>query len=245
MLLLILLLVWVTLMVLLGVGSIWFQGYIYSEPESHLTWRGAAAGTLLAGLVAFWTYLHFRVDAQYDTLFRFSPREFKTFDKFRSVQNELDDKGTPYQLTKRFQGGRVVSEYHEVETPYRAWNRSPAIIVEEDGEEVRFTAERDENGNYRNDPGRPLKYVDPRGRVMDESSIGQLSTFRKGLFFGNILLNLFHLGLWFICFWLILRFQWSHALGLAIVFWTIMTILVVPMVLDASERLKPKVTSTQ
>ena len=35
---LILLLVWAGLVVLLWAGSVWFQGYIYSEPAPQLVW---------------------------------------------------------------------------------------------------------------------------------------------------------------------------------------------------------------
>ena len=38
---------------------------------------------------------------------------------------------------------------------------------------------------------------------------------RSSLLWGNLLLNLAHLLVWFLAFWLLLEFQWSHALGLA------------------------------
>ena len=37
-------LVWVVLMVVLGAGTLWLQGYIYSEPAADLYWRAPAAG---------------------------------------------------------------------------------------------------------------------------------------------------------------------------------------------------------
>jgi len=45
-------------------------------------------------------------------------------------------------------------------------------------------------------------------------------------------LNFLHLGLWFVCLWVFVRFQWSHALGLAIIMWLVMTLAVLPMVFE-------------
>src|SRR5713101_796585 len=79
--------------------------------------------------------------------------------------------------------------------------------------------------------GRSLLYHDARGREMSEDSLGQLSTFHWGVLLACGFLNLFNLALWFVCLWMLLRFQWSHALGLAIIFWLISTILIVPTLL--------------
>src|SRR5439155_8961007 len=81
----------------------------------------------------------------------------------------------------------------------------------------------------------PLRYRDSRGRVMTEDAIGRLSTTRWGLLWGNLFLNLIHFLLWFVCLWLLLRFQWSHALGLAVILWLIMTIFGVPALLAKVE----------
>ena len=45
---LILLLIWIGLVVLLWAGSVWFQGYIYSEPAPQLVWAAPVAGSVLA-----------------------------------------------------------------------------------------------------------------------------------------------------------------------------------------------------
>jgi hypothetical protein len=119
------------------------------------------------------------------------------------------------------------------------------IIVQENGEEIVFKAERDEKGNYKRgkvssplhimESESPLRYLDGRGRAMKENELGELVTFLWGRFLVYLFLNLFHLGLWFVCLWLLLRFQWSHALGLAVIFWLISTVLVVPTLLAKVE----------
>jgi hypothetical protein len=38
-----------------------------------------------------------------------------------------------------------------------------------------------------------------------------------------------HLIVWFLCLWLLLRFQWGHALGLACVAWLVLTFFLPPL----------------
>ncbi len=50
--------------------------------------------------------------------------------------------------------------------------------------------------------------------------------------------------MWFLSLWLLLRFQWPHALGLAVAFWLVM-LFILPMILTKAEsvrkeRLPPK-----
>ena len=54
---------------------------------------------------------------------------------------------------------------------------------------------------------------------MTDDTIGEISTTRYGILFCNLLLNFAHLLVWFLCLWLLLQFQWPHALGLALAFW--------------------------
>ena len=67
--------------------------------------------------------------------------------------------------------------------------------------------------------------------VFETGPTGRPSKFRFGRFFVNMLLNFLHLAIWFVCLWLLLRFQWAHALGLALAIWLVMTLFVVPQLL--------------
>jgi hypothetical protein len=66
--------------------------------------------------------------------------------------------------------------------------------------------------------------------------LGVLSVFRWGLFLGNLFLNALFLGVCFVCLWLILRFQWTHALGFAAVLWLALSLAVVPMLLAKTQE---------
>jgi hypothetical protein len=48
----------------------------------------------------------------------------------------------------------------------------------------------------------------------------------------NLFFNFGHLIVWFLGLWLLLRFQWGHALGFAVVAWLVMTLTILPMLLS-------------
>jgi len=226
---LILVLVWAGLVVLLWAGSVWFQGYIYSEPAPQLAWSAPVAGTVLAAFFALWCWIDYHSPGKYTDLFHFSPRE--DHPPFTELWAVKGTSSTRYTLTKDAQGRLDYRDANGKPIPTHA----DRIIAKDDGEEITFEPERDTNGNYKMRTGRSLLYHDARGREMSEDNLGQISTFRWGVFLGAAFLNAFHLALWFACLWLLLRFQWSHALGLAVIFWLISTVLIVPTLLAKVE----------
>jgi hypothetical protein len=223
-------LVWVVLMVFLGAGTLWFQGYIYSEPAADLYWRAPAAGTVMALVVLLWCYLDYGSPGRYPALFDFSYKEEKEFPELWAVK---DGKTTRYEARKSATGGTEYRDANKMQLP----SHRDAIIVKEDGQEVRFEPQRNEKGQYKTTPGQSFRYLekDGRGREMSEDAMGRVSEIQWGLLIGNIFLNLIHFLAWFVCLWLLLRFQWSHALGLAFIFWLMMTLVILPMLLTRVE----------
>jgi len=226
---LILLLVWAGLVVLLWAGSVWFQGYIYSEPAAQLAWSAPVAGTVVALFFALWCAIDYRSPERYTDLFHFNPRE--VHDPIGELWAVKGTNSVRYTLTKDALGRPDYRDSNGKPIPTHA----DKIVVKENGEEIAFEPERDANGHYKIRTGRSLLYHDARGREMSEDNLGQLSTFHMGVLLACSFLNLFHLALWFACLWLLLRFQWSHALGLAFVFWIISTVLIVPTLLAKVE----------
>jgi hypothetical protein len=224
-------LAWSVLVVLLIVGTTWLQGYIYSEPVAGIFWRGPAAASLLILVMAFWCFLDSRAPAgRFRTLFTFNANDET---EFKELWGLKDGKRVHYKAEKNAAGRNEYRDDNKRPMP----SRLEAIIVKEDGEEVKFEPERDAQGKFKNTPGQSLRYVDPQGRVMTDDAIGQLSLFRWGRFLANVVLNLFFLLAWFACLWLLLEFQWAHALGLAAVIWLVMILLVMPPLLDRTEAL--------
>jgi hypothetical protein len=237
-LILIFVVVGLALTALLWGGTTWFQAYIYSEPAADLYWRAPAAAGALTLFLAFWGILDYRSPGDYPGQFGF---EFQGKEKdFPELWAVFQSKEVRYQQGKNSKG--QVRYFHQGR---ELSGRPDAVIIEEQGEKIRFDAERDANGYFKAPPNQSLRYLDGRGRVMTEGALGFLPTRRWGLLLGNMLLNLFHFALWFACAWLLLRFQWTHALGLALVFWLIMTFTVVELLMKRVEEVKQQRVPTQ
>lgn len=247
-LILLVLLTGATLAVMLWAGTAWFQAYIYSEPVAQLYWRAPAAGALLAAWVGLWAYLDYRHPDRFDTLFRFTAEDEKKFNEFWVERGKQKVHFEAKTISRGSLPGQVV--FQEDRPPYRVWTRSDAVIVKEGEQEVRFEADKGPDGNYRVERGKDLHYRDAHGRVMKESSMGRVVIPRRGLLLANMGLNLFFFVLWFACLWLLLRFQWSHALGLAAIFWVAMIVIILPMLLTrasdvGAKRAPPAAPQTQ
>jgi hypothetical protein len=231
-LLLILLLIGVAVAALLLVGTAVIQGYLYSQPVEGIFWRSAAAGTAVAGFFGCWCWVESRAPGQFESLLDFSPSNSLKFESFWSERT--GDRGKQEILYTRGKdsGGRV--RYYDADQ--REWRRldngmMTAIIVEENGEKHRFEAEMTPQGALKVEENRPLRYVekDGRRRVMTDDMIGEISTTRYAILLGNLLLNFAHLLVWFPCLWLLLKFQWPHALALAAALWLAFALVVWPV----------------
>lgn len=259
-LVLILVMVALVLMALLWIGALWIQGYIYNEAAESMHWRGVAAGAIITVLFAGWCFLNYRDPGAYDPLFNFNPNTTKQYDTIVSVKRVGEEtQRTTYTLHK---AGHT-SQYRD--SLNRPWKRSDpdgiveAIEVEEDGRTIRFLAELkdvplpvEKDSQTPNEKDKspaervmtkqfktiPARYVEEGGRrVMAENTNFIVETTRWGVVLLYILLNVLHLALWLVCMWLILRFQFSHALGLAFVFWLAFTVIILPMLLDQARVL--------
>jgi hypothetical protein len=246
-LILILLVVWLVLTGLLAAWTLWFQGYIYSEPAGQIYWRAPAAGTALTAFVCLWVLLDYRSiqdradEGRYQPLQSFSARETETY-KHLWISSQ-DRKDEHYEL----RGNRYLNASN------REPRSRPLKIVagnSSDGEKRVFEPEFDAKGNFKVEKDQPLRYYDKdKSRYMDESAIGQITIFHFGWLAMNLLLNFGFLVVWFLSLWLLLRFQWSHALGLAVVFWLVALLMIMPMILKPAEtlrkeRLPPKTAAT-
>jgi hypothetical protein len=246
-LVLVLLLAGVVLAVFLWVGTVWLQGYIYSEPAGGLIWRAPAVGGAIVLFLAVWCFLNYRLaepntgELPLDTWWNFSPTETypaRPWPKFWSVKEgreiEYDRRTTPGL------GGSTQYRYLDRDTN-QPWTRESgglvaAVIVEEDGQKVRFNLDLP-GGKFK--PGEPARYVEDGGRhrVLTEEDVqrGQQTRFRLMLFLGYVLLNLLFLAVWSACAWLLLRFQWSHALGLAVVMWLVTMLVIFPLLMTRTK----------
>jgi hypothetical protein len=237
-LLLTFLLLFLGVAIFLWAGTLFFQGYIYSEPVSGLYWRAPAAGAALALFLAFWCFLDYRQPGRYNaTWFEPTASEDEVFDKFWSV------KGNQEVLYEARKNARGQVEY--MDAARRPWTRSDAdgiveaIVVEgKDGQRIRFDAELTADKKFKTGQGEPVRYIEVggQGRVMTETYIGKLPISHWGATVAQITLSLLHLALWFACLWLLLGFQWSHAFGLALILWLVITLTLLPIVFAKTEE---------
>jgi hypothetical protein len=230
-------LLFLTLTVVFGAGTLFFQGYIYSQPAEGLLWRAPAAGFCLTLFFFFWTYLDYRKPGSLNTVFDFTARDKQQYEKFWAVKN---GKENLFERQKNAKGN------YEYKSDGKVWRRSDvngiteAIIVEEkDGQKTRFNADLTSDGKFNIEPGHPAaRYleVDGRHRVMTDDYIGTIFIDRGDLVVANLFMNALHLAFWFAVLWLLLRFQWGHAFGLALVFWLITTLTIAPMLFHRAEK---------
>lgn len=247
-LILILLVLWAALTVLLAAWTLFFQGYLYSEPASTIYWHAPAASTALTVFLGLWVVLDYRSigdrndEGRYQPLQNFSTRETETYQHLWIINN--DGKKEHYERSGqeyvRKDGRRLPSRPSKVLASHTA-----------NGDDRVFEPAKDAKGNYQVEQDQPLRHYDKdnKSRYMEEGFLGQVSIFHFSWLLMNLFLNFGFLLVWFLSLWLLLRFQWSHALGLAVVFWLAMILLIVPMILKPAEdmrkqRLPPKTTPT-
>lgn len=234
--------------VLLYVGSLFLQGYIYTVPGTGLAWQAPAAAGAVFLFLTFWCLIIANsstaspTEVPYDALFRFTPKE----DMVKNPVKELDalyrdkknkEKKVTYVLHRDPRGR---NHYVEKNSAKEKGTDGAARWKPEDVKEIHLTHqgqlmifEAREAGTGAN---RHFVHT-PSGWTLvefDDGPTGIPWVFRWSRFFFTFFLNLFHLALWFACFWLLLRFQWGHALGLAMVMWLLFTLAFLPILLDTA-----------
>lgn len=229
-----------SLTVLFWVTTLFFQGYYYTEPTKDIHWQAPAAAGVLAAFFTVWSFLVLNspeatnLDVPYDTIFRFSPQVDMQKEPFREIWVHRKGSKEPVAY-KRFgepgPAGRTRYIYKETNVGGRKYTATgvEAIEVPVDKGKLRFNVGPPSAGsNYR-------EFVAVSGgwtmTEYEEGPDGTPRAFRWGRFLATILLNVAHLALWFVCFWLLLRYQLGHALGFAVVSWLVITLAILPMVL--------------
>ena len=231
---LLLLIVGIGLMVLLWVGGLFVQGYIYTEPAPQVVWGAPAAGALLALFFTWWCYAVASagdarpLDIPYDSIFRFST----DVEMVKEPVPELwaVKKNNEKVKYKRHRIDQIKYEYKDTSEAQRRWNGSGvvAIELEHDGEKYRFDEGKTTAGAFPffvNEKGWQMTVTESRGPT------GIPKIFRTGRFLANLFFNFTHLALWFVGLWLLMRFQWAHALGIGFCLWLLFTLAILPMML--------------
>jgi hypothetical protein len=248
-----LLIVWLVLCLGLAAWTVWFQNYAYLEAVDGVYWRAPLVGTILALYLCFWCVLSYRAvradpksPNPYATTFTFNPTRDQVYPVIWTVTHSRQ----PAEDGKAEEDVQTRTRYELVKTPngpahYRKDGlvngaelppRPEEIIVKDGDEEVSFKPDRDAHGNFKVEEvggyftpaqKKPLRYRNARGRVMEEGNLGVLTYSRTGQIIVNCLLNFVHFVVWFVCLWLLLRFQLGHSILIALACWLAMTFCVI------------------
>jgi hypothetical protein len=252
MLLVIVLVLGAGLLLVLWGGTLFLQGYLYTEPTPGLLWQAPAAAAALTVFLALWCLaVAFSdnatpSDIPYDTLFNFSPQVtmFKTPAK-KLWAIKKGGKVVEYRLERIGQ-----TKYRYVDTSYtpRQWSSTQVEALELEGpdkQKIRFLSQvTTDSGIFGMSGPTRREFVSEDGWSMPDyddagptgGPTGLPQQFRWGRFLLNLFFNFGFLALLFAVLWLVLRFLWGHALGLALVLWVVITLAVLPMVLDRAAR---------
>ena len=259
----ILFVVFASLTVILWAGTFFFQGYIYTEPSSGIFWQAPAAAMFLTIGYSIWlmsvafTSTASKTNIPINAIHKFTPNEDllgRPAEKMWAIKAPRKGTGGAEKEAERiefkryttFDGTRQKFVYKDAQE--RTWPQKDVVAVEieyaadpakaDDKTKMRFDLTTSGVDDYR-------IYNGPDGwQIREWTKDGQPSglpeRFRFLRLVANVVFNVAHFIAWFLALWLLLRFQWSHALGFAFVMWLAVTLTVLPMMLfeaaDVAEK---------
>jgi hypothetical protein len=239
---------------LLAAGSFFLQGYFYEMPNSAIAWQ---APTMAVGMTVFyllWCLLNSgtpgasRTNVPYQTIFAFNSEVDMYTQPVKKLWTIKKGDKTPveYNLKKEpiREVNRIEYKYRDTSPQQGLWypDGVEAVLIEYQGEKVRFEPVK------KVEEGDSLEFISDGGwsmKVYNRMITGQPRRSDFGYFLGVVLLNLFHWALWFIGLWLVLRFQWPHALLLSMALWVAATLFVLPLLLPAAAELAAPLPAAQ
>lgn len=226
---------WLVLAGLFFAGTLFLQAYIYSEPVEGLLWRAPAAAGAVSVFLLIWVWLDYRAPGKYRALFEFSARQ--DLEPFRELRITGPEGKQERYLMVKTPEGKVAYRLEGRPTGKTFPSRPDKIVAIEDGKEVVFEPDRDEEGNFQIEKAQSLVYRDSKDRVIVEGAWGQVSIFRTGRFIANLIINFIFFVLWVVALWLLLDFQFWHAFGLAIGMWAVLILFIIPPLLSRTETI--------
>jgi hypothetical protein len=254
----ILIIVLMSLIVVLWGGTIFIQGYVFTEPSAGIAWRAPVLAALLTVGYAIWCLLvAFSSEASssnipINTIFRFTPKEDmlrRPAAKLWAIKAErnktaADKAGETVLYQSQHVRGKLNQEKFQyidadAKLPWSSSNDVIAIEIQPEGEpaKMRFDVLKLQSGRFDlvdTNRGQYRQFVSSDGWVIteyEEGPSGLPVRFRWSRFLLNVFFNAAHFGAWFLGLWFVLRYQWLHALGLAAVMWLVMTLVILPMML--------------
>ena len=234
---------------LLAIGSFFLQNFFYTEPSTGLVWQVPVATAVMAVFYLLWCVPNMREPGAgpnkipYGSIFSFSPDVDMYPEPVKKlwVKRPLSDELEEYQKLREPIGNLKINQIKYQKLPLGTlWNPEDveAVIIKYKDEEIRFVPQKLKE----REEGAALEFHSPEGwrmKVNNRMIDGNPTRSNTAYFLGVLLLNFTHLVLWFVCLWLILRFQFFHAMLLSLGLWVAATLFVVPMLLADATKLAP------
>ena len=230
--------------------ALFVQGYLYNQPADKLPLRALVAGLGVALFLTAWTYLNTRATPtnKYGVLHEFSATSQVAVDEFEAVRRLAvkDEKGQPKEVTVPFKwqsagaGGKFVEagtsrDFQVNSSDYM----TVALLVPDGGSKARFDAEM-QDGTYTKRADDERRFEEQGGsRYIDARNPRQMQVPSTSGLIAAVAINVLNYVVWFLAFWLGLRFTIGHSLGLAVAF-GVTTMLMMPLLFDLN-KVKPVV----
>ena len=227
---------------LLGV-SLFLQAYLYNAPADRIYLRALVGGTAVALFLVGWTYINTRADRdnKYGAIHEFKPTATTEVTKFEAVRRNRAKIESTVAYNKALGEKEFRSELDK--SPFRV-NTSDyitvAFLIKEEGktEPTRFDAVLESELLY--DSKLEKKTFREKGgpRLIEDDGIGVIVAPCGGVIFLAILINMLHVVVWFLVFWIVMKFTWPHAFGLAAVLGFAITLVAMPLLFNLNKPLK-------
>jgi hypothetical protein len=245
--------------------AVFLQAYLYNQPADQLPLRALCGGLAVGCFLTAWVYLNTRQVShtdQFGVVFGFdhmmvatSIRDVDEFEAVRRLRVQ-DEKRQPKEATVPFKwqsgatgGGRFVESGtgKDFRTNTSDYMTVAVLVPEGDGGKARFEAAM-KDGTYARE-GDYVRFAeqggsrfidsDPRDgpRLMQVPSAGGLAA--------AVGVNVLHYVVWFLVFWLALRFTFGHALGLTAIFATASMLVLMPLLFRLNEPKPVPLTQQQ
>lgn len=231
-------------------GSLVAQGYFYQNPAERLPLRAAIAALLVGLFITWWVAIDKKNPGKYDTFFSFAgetTREVTEFDAVRWTMDpttkglKKDAQGNPAETTVKFKkapGGKAPTFVDEATgkkfVPSDTESMTAALVVKVDDNPVRFNAvlkkdERTGAMNYVSDQNERRFTDEKTGRYIKHTQPGVMYVPSSGVVLTALALNFLLFVVWLVAFWPVLRFNFGHAIGFAMVLGLITMLVIMPL----------------
>ncbi len=187
------------------------HGTLYTEIPGDLYWRAPAAAAVLclAGLAPAAL-----ANREGNTVW---PVTFNDLFLFSSGRTELEFKAFEVKgrrYDRRLTGdGRI--QYRDAQGVPLPATPEAMVGITGEGQKVTLAIKKDPDG-YVDRSGGMVRYTDPDGREMTGEQFGSIVSSSSGPVFLTLFVMILSWGVWFACWWLLLRFAWPQALGFSL-----------------------------